>query len=146
MKNKLRPGKGVQCALADVGASEAIKMGQSFAVKLKARKSAVAGVDQFRLAYPAIHELGSKQPWFLPFMTVIGQRLLEKAIWGMFVRVFLGCSLALLDVFSDIYMVSDRKCDRKCKERRKKRLIKPLHKSSTISRMARRDLRFQFCA
>ena len=46
MKNKLRPGKGVQCALADVGATEAIKMGQSFAVKLKARKSAVAGVDQ----------------------------------------------------------------------------------------------------
>jgi len=105
MKNRLRPAKKVLTHLNDMTDADAVKIGQSLAAKLRARKSASAGIDQWQLAYPAIDELIKEHQWFLPFMQVVGQRCLENAVWGVFVRVIMGASLALLDVISDIIMV-----------------------------------------
>jgi len=65
MKNKLRLGQAVPTELENMTDEDATKIGQSLAAKLRARKSAAAGIDQWRLAYPALNTLMQKHRWFV---------------------------------------------------------------------------------
>ena len=84
---------------------EANKIGLSLSGPLRARKAARVGVDVWIREYPALVELAKLERWFPSMAVVIGQRKLDRAVWGVLWKVGLGAGLSIADVATDVYAV-----------------------------------------
>ena len=62
MRFKMR-GNAVNVPLIRLSYKGARVIGKNFAHALRQRKTAAAGVDQWRLKYPAMRQLMQKEPW-----------------------------------------------------------------------------------
>lgn len=54
---------------------------------------------------PALIRFDEQYLFFRPMMKIIGRNLLGKVAWGVRMRVFVGGSLSMLDLLSDIVVV-----------------------------------------
>ena len=52
-----------------------------------------------------MREIDRDEIWFRPMMNVVALRLLEQVAWGSKLRLYMGASLSMLDMASDVYMI-----------------------------------------
>ena len=101
LSNQLRDPKLIRTELDNLSKKEALMIGQSFSVALKARKVAEVGLDVWLHEYAALVQLSRENRFFVPMAVTIGQRKLEQALWGLAWKVGLGAVLSVLDVGTD---------------------------------------------
>ena len=96
----------IDLKLMNLSNIEAKIIGQKLAKSLKQRKTAEVGVDQWMVQHPAMVELSENYPFFIPMVIVIGRQKVMDALWGARFRVYFGASLSLLDVVTDVQVVT----------------------------------------
>ncbi|GMH82211.1 hypothetical protein TrST_g11683 [Triparma strigata] len=80
-------------------------LGARFAPHLAMNLVPSAAVDEYILTYESLQELeGRLKKWFRPFLGVVAADLLAREPWGLKLRLFLGASLSIVDVATDIFM------------------------------------------
>jgi len=104
--NRLRPVSEVSTRLCNLTISQGNVMGDAFALSLATNVTSDVAVYEWIARYPALSEIDYEYVWFRPMMVIIGTRLLEKAAWGVALRVFVGAGLSLVDMISDIAVIS----------------------------------------
>ncbi len=105
LSNRLRDPKSIRTKLDNLSNKEALMMGQSLSVPLKARKVASTGVEVWINEYAALVQLRNKCMFFAPLAVTIGQRKLDQAIWGLALKVGIGATLSILDVGTDVLAI-----------------------------------------
>jgi hypothetical protein len=106
LSRRLRDMRNIRTRLDNLSNREALKIGHSFSVPLRARKSAQVGCDVWINEYPALVLLAKRERFFVPMAHAIGQRKIEQAPWGLFWKVGLGAVLSMLDVTTDAYAIA----------------------------------------
>jgi hypothetical protein len=106
LSRRLREMKFVSTKLENLSNKEALTIGHSFSVPLRARKSAQAGSDVWINEYPSLVVLARREKFFVPMAHTIGQRKIETAPWGLLWKVGLGAVLSILDVATDAYSIA----------------------------------------
>ena len=84
---------------------EAATVGKSFSSCLSRSKTAEDGVDLFKSQFPCVQELCAVDPSFASLLLAVGRRKILVAPWGMKWRVWLGSSLSVLDMTTDIVTI-----------------------------------------
>ncbi|GMH92947.1 hypothetical protein TrST_g3807 [Triparma strigata] len=105
--NKLRPSENCDARCKAMSINQGRLVGKSFAQLLATNLTYAAAVDEWILRYPCLREIDSEYDWFRPMMETVGCRLLGKVAWGTKLRVFLGASLSVIDMLSDLYLVRE---------------------------------------
>ncbi|GMH90895.1 hypothetical protein TrVE_jg6110 [Triparma verrucosa] len=105
LRNKLTLPKECSTQLHDLDEVSARTIGRGLASCLKSRKFIAAGVDQWRLKYPAVSSLAASNRFFIPMIETISAALLKKATWGLIYRVSIGAGISLIDFSSDLLML-----------------------------------------
>ncbi|GMI42621.1 hypothetical protein TeGR_g4453 [Tetraparma gracilis] len=80
-------------------------MGKSLSKALRARKTADAGVLQWKNQNPSMEELFEKYPWVEEMVLTMGEELLKNAAWGLWFRVITGSGLSMVDLATDINVI-----------------------------------------
>jgi len=106
LENKLRSAEGVHTKLFNVSEREGAEIGAGLAMALAANLTAEAGVDQWMRGSRSLQELDRTEVWFRPLMFVVGKRLLGEVSWGLKLRVCTGAGLSVLDLATDIYIIT----------------------------------------
>jgi len=96
----------ISSPLVRITTKEATTIGRNITPALKARKTAEAGLYQWKMQNPAMVELFDDYPWFESLLTVVASEVIKVAPWGLFWRVFIGAALSLVDIISDIVMIN----------------------------------------
>jgi hypothetical protein len=76
------------------------------AAMLIGNATADRAVDEWIRAIPSMKEFAEKAPFFRPFMETVATQQLQAADWGLKFRVGLGAAFSVLDMGSDVFMVS----------------------------------------
>ncbi|GMH81209.1 hypothetical protein TL16_g08858 [Triparma laevis f. inornata] len=103
-KGKLGLNSSVGVKLACVTEKDAKQIGKNMIVALKSRKTAEAGILQWRRQNPSMDELLKEHPWLESLLVVVGRGVVKAAAWGLMWRVSIGAILSLLDLSTDIYV------------------------------------------
>jgi hypothetical protein len=106
LENKLRPIGKVKSRLCNLSRKEGEKIGAGLAMSLSGNLTSAAAVDEWILKYPALQELDRAENWFRPMMDTVAMRLLSEVAWGAKFRFSFGAFLSLLDMASDLNVVS----------------------------------------
>ncbi|GMI29072.1 hypothetical protein TeGR_g11360 [Tetraparma gracilis] len=101
----LSMAKAVSTKLDCVSEAEARQMGKSLSKALRARKTADAGVLQWKRQNPSMEELFEKYPWVEEMVETMGEELLKNAAWGLWFRVITGSGLSMVDLATDINVI-----------------------------------------
>ena len=107
LSNWLRDPRKVQSKVDNLSKKEATKIGHSLSAILRVRKVPQVGVDVWVREYPALVELAKRERFFVPMAVIIGQRKIDKALWGMAWKVGFGATLGVLDVATDIFAIAN---------------------------------------
>jgi hypothetical protein len=107
LSRKLSDMTFISTKLENLSNREAMQIGRSFSVPLRARKSAQAGCDVWINEYPALVFLAKSERFFVAFAQTVGQRKIETAPWGLFWKVGVGAVLSVLDVATDVYAIAN---------------------------------------
>ncbi|GMI28253.1 hypothetical protein TeGR_g4924, partial [Tetraparma gracilis] len=102
VSGRLSMALAVKTKLECLSELQARDMGKSLSKALRARKTADAGVYQWKNQNPSMVELFKKYPWVEEMITTIGEEVLKNAPWGMFFRVVTGSGLSMIDLATDI--------------------------------------------
>ena len=78
----------------------------SLATFLRKRKTGDAAVDAWKSHYAQLALIFTEVDGFEQFMLVIANNILRDSIYGMIFRVSLGAGLSLVDVTTDIYVIT----------------------------------------
>jgi hypothetical protein len=105
VQNKLRPARVVKNTLCDLSVMDGAMIGAGLSLCLATNLTAEAGVDEWIGKCSALRELDEAEIWFRPMMNVVARRLLGEVAWGLKMRVFVGATLSIVDMASDINMV-----------------------------------------
>ncbi|GMH92687.1 hypothetical protein TrST_g1792 [Triparma strigata] len=103
-KGKLGLNSSVNTKLVCVGDKDAKQIGRNMIPALKSRKTAEAGILQWRRQNPSMDELLKERPWLESLLVVVGRGVVKAAAWGLLWRVSIGAILSLLDLTTDIYV------------------------------------------
>ena len=103
-KGKLGLNSSVNTKLVCVGDEDAKQIGRNMIPALKSRKTAEAGILQWRRQNPSMDELLKERPWLESLLVVVGRGVVKAAAWGLLWRVSIGAILSLLDLTTDIYV------------------------------------------
>ncbi|GMI25215.1 hypothetical protein TeGR_g3083 [Tetraparma gracilis] len=101
----LHRNKAVSTKLACLSEAEARKIGKNLPGALRARKTADAGVYQWKNQNPSMEELFEKYPWVEEMVLTMGEELLKNAAWGLWFRVITGSGLSMVDLATDINVI-----------------------------------------
>ena len=107
LDNKPAPPSTVDKRLEELSEADGMKIGKSLAAMLIANATPSAAVDEWTRAFPSMKEFAKKTPFFQPFMETVAQRQLQAADWGLKFRVGLGASISVLDMGSDVFVISE---------------------------------------
>lgn len=105
IENKLRVGSDCFLGALEIGAEEGRTIGVSLASALATTLTAEAAVDEWVCRFPALGEYEKENAWFRSFFNFVAKSLFNRAVWGLKMRVAVGCVLSVVDVGSDIWMI-----------------------------------------
>jgi len=105
VRGRLQLNRSVGTKLECLSITEAKRIGQSLSPALRQRKTAEAGLYQWKMQNPAMVELFEKHEWSESMMLTISQEVLTIAPWGMVWRVLTGAGLNIIDTASDINVI-----------------------------------------
>ena len=103
--NKIRPPKSCSTALNSFTDDDAKTSGRMLALMLISNPSGAEAVDEWFLNDPAMQELEVKVPLLRPFLNVVAQNLLQRAVWGSAFRSYSGAVISVVDMLSDAVMI-----------------------------------------
>ena len=102
LKGKLRfSAPSVTTKMVCVLDEEAVQIGRNIIPALKARKTAEAGVNQWRQANQAINELFELYPWIESTFIILGKGVVKTASWGVMWRVSISAIFSIADLGTD---------------------------------------------
>jgi hypothetical protein len=107
LRNRLAPPCKVNKPLADITEADGRKIGKTMSSLIIGNLTAAAAVDEFILTFPSMRELDERHSFFRPFLEVVARKKLATADLGLKFRVFLGASFSVLDMGSDVFMVTE---------------------------------------
>ena len=91
--------------LASLTDEDLALLGQLLAPLLVSESTSVSAVDEWIQRYPALGEFDAAHAWFRPLVYEIAKKLKANVSWGANRRLYVGASLSVLDMVSDIYMI-----------------------------------------
>ena len=91
--------------LASLTDEDLAVLGQLLAPLLVSESTSVSAVDEWIQRYPALGEFDAAHAWFRPLVYEIAKKLKANVSWGANQRLYVGASLSVLDMVSDIYMI-----------------------------------------
>jgi hypothetical protein len=106
LQNKLRPACKVSTKLVNISRKEGHGIGGSLALSLVSNLTGEAAVWEWISRYPCLQQLDREEIWFTPFMNTVARRLLGEVSWGLKARVAFGAFLSVMDMASDINVVT----------------------------------------
>jgi len=106
VKNNLRLAGEVSTKLCNMSKNEGKAVGAGLAMALATNLTAETGVDDWIRRYPCLGELDREAIWFRHMANAVGQRLLGEVGWGLKFRVFTGAFLSILDMATDLSVIS----------------------------------------
>ena len=95
----------VSTKLECLSEKEARKIGRSLMPALKQRKTAEAGLHQWKMQNLSMVELFERYDWVESMVLEVAQEVMNTAPWGLMWRVCTGASLSVLDIFTDIIVI-----------------------------------------
>jgi hypothetical protein len=104
-RNQLRLAGDTNMKLCNITGEDARLVGAALASSIATNLTAEASVDEWINRFPMLGELEKEFAWFRGMMYVIAQALLERVSWGLKARLYIGASVSVLDLCSDIYMI-----------------------------------------
>ena len=107
LSNWLSDSVIVKTKLDNLSNKEALAIGKSFSMTLYDRQVSDVAVDMFVNEYLPLIELNAGHRFFAPMAIVMGQRKLDRAVWGLVFKVGTGAVLGILDVATDIYAIAN---------------------------------------
>ena len=107
LRNRLAPPCKVNKPLADITEADGRKIGKTMSSLIISNLTAAAAVDEFILTFPSMRELDERYSFFRPFLEVVTRKKLATADLGLKFRVFLGASFSILDMGSDVFIVTE---------------------------------------
>ncbi|GMH59319.1 hypothetical protein TrRE_jg138, partial [Triparma retinervis] len=105
IENNLKLGSDCFLGVLELGADDGAAIGVSLASALATTLTAEAAVDEWVCRFPALGEFEKENAWFRSFFNVVARSLFYRAIWGLKMRMAVGCVLSVVDVGSDIWMI-----------------------------------------
>jgi len=84
---------------------EARKIGRSLMPALKQRKTALAGLHQWKMQNASMVELFERYGWVEIMMLEVAQEVMNTAPWGLMWRVCTGATLSVLDMVTDVVVI-----------------------------------------
>ncbi|GMI41364.1 hypothetical protein TrCOL_g8199 [Triparma columacea] len=107
LRNQLATPCKVDKPLADITEADGRRIGKTMSSLIIGNLTAAAAVDEFILTFPSMRELDERYSFFRPFLEVVARKKLATADLGLKFRVFLGTSFSLLDMGSDIFIITE---------------------------------------
>ena len=95
----------VSTKLECLSEKEARKIGRSLMPALKQRKTAVAGLHQWKMQNRSMVELFQRYAWTESMLLEVAQEVMNSAPWGLMWRVCTGATLSVLDIVTDIVVI-----------------------------------------
>jgi len=95
----------VSTKLACLSEMEARKIGRSLMPALKQRKTAVAGLHQWKMRNRSMVELFERYGWVESMLLEVAQEVMNTAPWGLMWRVCTGATLSVLDIITDVVVI-----------------------------------------
>jgi len=95
----------VSTKLACLSEKEARKIGRSLMPALKQRKTAIAGLHQWKMQNRSMVELFERYNWVESMMLEVAQDVMNTAPWGLMLRVCTGATLSVLDIVTDVVVI-----------------------------------------
>jgi len=84
---------------------EARKIGRSLMPALKQRKTAEAGLHQWKMQNRSMVELFERHAWVESMQLEVAQEVMNTAPWGLMWRVCTGATLSVLDIITDVVVI-----------------------------------------
>ena len=95
----------VSTKLVCLSEKEARKIGRSLMPALKQRKTAVAGLHQWKMQNRSMVELFERYAWVEIMLLEVAQEVMKTAPWGLMWRVCTGAALSMLDIVTDVVVI-----------------------------------------
>ena len=92
--------------MVDWGEEESRRVGLSFALFLRKRKTVAVAVDAWKKQYKQLEVLFVEVIGFDDFMVTLANRTLRDSIYGNAFRVSVGAALITIDGATDIYVIA----------------------------------------
>jgi len=105
VRGRLSRNHSVDTKLVCLSDKEAVQIAANLSPALRQRKSADAGLYQWKLQNKSMIELFEIYPWTESMMLSIGQEVLKFAPWGLMFRVCTGAGLSIFDLATDVVMI-----------------------------------------
>ncbi|GMH47216.1 hypothetical protein TrRE_jg10166, partial [Triparma retinervis] len=105
LENRLRHATVVNVSPHDLSNRQARNIGYSFTFSLVTCLLPSSAVDEWILKSRAMQEFDMEFHWFRPMLDSMAFKLLHDVAWGLKFRVFVGASICVGDVVSDVYMI-----------------------------------------
>ena len=105
VRGQLHLNSPVSTRLACLSNLEAKRIGCNLGQALRQRKTADAGVYQWKMQNPAMVQLFGKYPFMESLLLKVAKEVLKTAPWGLVWRVATGAGLSILDMVSDINVI-----------------------------------------
>jgi len=84
---------------------EARTIGRSLMPALKQRKTALAGLHQWKMQNRSMVELFERYDWVESMLLEVAQEVMKTAPWGLMWRVCTGATLSVLDIVTDVVVI-----------------------------------------
>jgi len=81
------------------------KIGRSLMPALKQRKTAEAGLHQWKMQNRSMVELFERYDWVESMLLEVAQEVMKTAPWGLMWRVCTGAALSMLDIVTDVVVI-----------------------------------------
>ena len=88
------------------GTLESRKIGLSLMPALKQRKTALVGLYQWKMQNRSIVELFERYDWVHSKLLEVAQEVMKTAKWGLMWRAYTGATLSVLDIVTDVVVIS----------------------------------------
>jgi len=95
----------VSTKLECLSKKEARKIGRSLMPALKQRKTAEAGLHQWKMQNQSMVELFERYDWVESMLLEMAQEVMKSAPWGLMWRVCTGAFLSVLDIVTDVVVI-----------------------------------------
>ncbi|GMH78176.1 hypothetical protein TrLO_g2562 [Triparma laevis f. longispina] len=105
LRGRLTMNRAVGTRLICISEKESLQIGKNLIPSLKSKKLIGAGIDQWKRQNQAVKELMETHEWFEPMAVVLGKGIVRTAAWGLMWRVFIGATLSVTDLATDLLVL-----------------------------------------